>query len=115
VYREADVFALASDHESFGMVLLEAMSSGLPVVAPAVDWIPNIVDDRTDGYLYDPEERSELVECLEHLYGSEHERRRLGENARESIVQGYDWDSRGRKLKRLFEAVLGRCTRHARM
>lgn len=106
VYRDADVFALTSDHESFGMVLLEAMSAGLPVVAPAIDWIPNLVDDGTDGYLYEPGVRSELAGRLEDLYEDEQERQRFAANARESILQDHDWRSRGRELKRLFETVL---------
>lgn len=108
LYRDADVFVLSSDHESFGMVLLEAMSSGLPVVAPAIDWIPAIVEDETDGLLYEPGSQSELLDHLETLYADEQRRRRLGQQARESIEAGYDWDSRASDLKAVFETVLRR-------
>ncbi|MUV88835.1 glycosyltransferase [Halapricum sp. CBA1109] len=57
-YRDATAFVLASSHESFGIVLLEAMSAGIPVVAPAIDAIPRIVDDGENGLLVEPDSAS---------------------------------------------------------
>ncbi len=50
-YRVMDVFALASAHEAFGLVLVEAMLLGLPVVATKVGGIPTVVDDGVTGLL----------------------------------------------------------------
>jgi len=105
-YRNADAFALASKHESFGMVLLEAMSCGVPVVAPAIDCIPRIIEDGADGLLYEPGAKPELIDHLNRLYRNEPLRRKLSETARTSVESGYDWDSRARQLRKVFEGVL---------
>lgn len=102
-YRRADVFALTSKHESFGMVLLEAMSSGTPVVAPRIDWIPNIVDHERNGLLFDTQD--ELADHLDSLLSDPDRRREYGEHGRRTAVEGFDWSQRAKELQRLFERV----------
>jgi len=53
-YQVMDVFALASAHEGFGLVLVEAMFAELPVIATRVGGIPNIVQESETGYLVEP-------------------------------------------------------------
>src|SRR5207244_12612109 len=52
--RAMDVFVLASDSESFGLSVLEAMSEGLPVVVSSVGGVPELVEDGTSGLLVAP-------------------------------------------------------------
>ena len=55
-FASADVFVMPSTTETLGFVVLEAMSSGLPVVAARAGGIPDLVEDGENGILYDPAE-----------------------------------------------------------
>lgn len=63
-YEVMDIFALASAHEAFGLVLVEAMFARLPVVATRVGGIPTVVKDGETGYLVEPKAPAELAERL---------------------------------------------------
>jgi len=65
VYRRATVVTLSSKSESYGMTLLEAMSCGVPVIAPDIGVIPEIVDDKKNGLVYPEGSVEELVNALD--------------------------------------------------
>jgi glycosyltransferase involved in cell wall biosynthesis len=77
-YRNADVFCLPSLQEGFGIVFLEAMASGLPVVACRAAAVPEVVPDGECGLLVPPGDEPALAFALDRLIESENERRRLG-------------------------------------
>lgn len=60
-YASADVFAFAAANETFGNVVLEAMASGLPVIAPRSGGLLDYVEDGKTGLLFEPEDRGALV------------------------------------------------------
>ena len=64
-YQSASVFALSSRHESYGITLVEAMSSGIPVVAPRIGSIPATVEDGRTGLLYTAGSATELYTALD--------------------------------------------------
>jgi glycosyltransferase involved in cell wall biosynthesis len=70
--------------------IFEYMAAGLPVVAPAVDRIPQLVADRLEGLLYDPSRPGALAAALEALSDPEG-RRPLGVAARDRAVREYSW------------------------
>lgn len=77
-----DVFALPSRHEGIGGILLDAMSAGLPVVATAVDGLPEIVRPDFNGILVPPGDATALRAAVERLARDADLRRRLGANGR---------------------------------
>lgn len=79
--RDADVFALASSSETFGIAVLEAMAAGLPVVAPAVGGLPELVTHARTGLLVQPNDAVALADALVTLLNDEDARRTLGDEA----------------------------------
>ena len=78
-YRRADIFCLPSRQEGFGIVFLEAMAAGLPIVAARATAVPEVVADGECGILVPPGDESTLAAALERLLGDAIERRRLAE------------------------------------
>ena len=84
--HQADIFLLPSLFEGMPMTIIEAMGTGLPVVASAVGGVPDMLCDGQSGFLVpcDPEAVSR---ACERLAASESLRRQLGENARRESVR----------------------------
>jgi glycosyltransferase involved in cell wall biosynthesis len=72
-----DVFAFPSLWEGFGIALIEAMATGLPVAASATGGILEVVEDGVSGLLVPPGDRARLVEALARLLGGADLARRL--------------------------------------
>jgi glycosyltransferase involved in cell wall biosynthesis len=81
-YRRADVFCLPSRQEGFGIVFLEAMAAGLPIVAARAAAVPEVVPDGVCGILVPAASPDELAHALNRLLSSDEERRRMGEAGR---------------------------------
>lgn len=84
-----DLFVLPSRHEGIGGILLDAMSFGLPVIATAVDGLPEIVRPDFNGILISPGDADALREAVGTLAEDADLRRRLGENGR-SFAANFD-------------------------
>jgi 1,2-diacylglycerol 3-alpha-glucosyltransferase len=101
VFRLADVFALTSRTEGFGVVLLEAMATGLPVLSqrdPVRSWV---VGDA--GLLVDCAISGELTEALTRLLQDPDERRRLGKAGHRRVHSEFSWEARLPDFLRFFE------------
>ncbi len=83
--------------------VFEYMAAGLPVVAPAVDRIPSLVEHGREGMLYQPGEPGALADTLEQLTDSSL-RERLGRTARERAVREYSWSAHCRALAAAIDA-----------
>lgn len=89
VYQLASVFVTASEIETFGIVILEAMAAACPVVAVNATCLPDLVDDNSSGFLVPPKDTDALAAKIGWLL----------QNPRAIQVMG----QRGRKLSRRFE------------
>ena len=88
-YRRADLFCLPSRQEGFGIVFLEAMAAGLPIVAARAAAVPEVVADGECGILVAPGNSEELASALARLLSDPAEGRRLG-SAGLARVERYD-------------------------
>jgi D-inositol-3-phosphate glycosyltransferase len=105
-FREARLFALPSQYEAFGLVLLESLAQGTPVIASRVGGIPEFIEDGKAGRLIPPENPEALAHAFQELWGDETTRVRWGTYGRESVVPRYQWDRVVDKLQGVYAEVL---------
>ncbi|MGW3206376.1 glycogen synthase [Streptomyces sp. NPDC001135] len=104
----AAVFVCPSVYEPLGIVNLEAMACGTPVVASRVGGIPEVVDDGRTGVLVDADDEFEtrLARALDTVLGDPAAARRMGEAGRERAVGEFGWDAVARRTAALYEEIL---------
>jgi len=90
--RCSDILVLCSDNESAGLTLLEAMSSGLPVVGTRVGGIPEIIEDGRNGFLVPPRSPDELADRILRLTLDRELRLRMGEEGRRTVLKHFAAD-----------------------
>jgi glycosyltransferase involved in cell wall biosynthesis len=90
LYRSATVFALPSDEEGLGVVILEAMACGVPVVATRCGGPDGIIDDGKDGYLVPLDDASSMASRLERLLFDRQANLAMGALARQKIEARYE-------------------------
>ena len=104
-YLSSSVFILPSRFEGFGLVIIEAMACGVPVVAFDCENGPrSIIDDGETGFLIPPFDINALSEKVMHLISDVNLRKQIGANAQEAASQ-YDIDRIGQQWKNLFEEL----------
>jgi glycosyltransferase involved in cell wall biosynthesis len=101
----ADLFVLPSYHEGMPVSLIEAMASGLPIVATSVGGIPDLVTDGENGLLVPPGQPRELAEALGGLITDPGKRTQMGLAGRQRALEWHDLDARVPDLVRFHERV----------
>ncbi|HEY9625554.1 MAG TPA: glycosyltransferase family 1 protein [Crinalium sp.] len=104
-FASSDAFIFPSRTETLGLVLLEAMAAGCPVIAANAGGIPDIVTDGVNGYLFDPEEEEGAIAATKRLFASPEERETLRHNARQE-AERWGWAAATRQLQRFYQSVL---------
>jgi glycosyltransferase involved in cell wall biosynthesis len=105
ILASSDVFVLPSRAEALGVVLLEAMSSGLPVVGTRVGGIANVIRDGENGYLVSPNNPEELANRLLSLSEMPELRSKLGSVGRKDAVAMYSWRVIAEQFASLYTAA----------
>ena len=88
--HSATVFVLASRTEGTPVVCMEAMATGVPVVATAVGGIPEIIEHGVNGILIPPESPTDVADAIEKLLADPDLRKRLAREARRTVVEQLD-------------------------
>ncbi len=107
-FREARIFVLPSEYEAFGLVLLEALAQGTPVIASRVGGIPEFIEEGRAGLLVPPGDAGALGEAMLALWDDPDRRARMGQYGRTQVVPRYTWDGVVAQLSDLFEGIVGR-------
>lgn len=114
LYRAADCFVLPAVHDAEGNVdglpnvILEAMASGLPVVASAISGIPLAVEDGVNGRLVPEADPPALVEALTSLALDADSRRSMGEASRRRAIMHHTWDTIAGRYRQAYDLAVDR-------
>lgn len=98
----ADVFVLPSRREPQGLVVLEAMAMGTPVIGSATGGIPEMVSPDV-GYLFPPGDAGALAACLEKAYADRETLAVMRKNARARVETLYSWDQAASRYLAAFQ------------
>jgi colanic acid/amylovoran biosynthesis glycosyltransferase len=101
-YRAADVFCMSSFAEGVPVVLMEAMAMEVPVVAPRIMGIPELIDHGHSGLLVSPGRHDELADALALLIESPDRRRAMGREGREKVSEEFELHRSAQRLEGLF-------------
>ncbi len=97
-----EIFVLSTHWEGLPLVILEAMSHGLPVVATAVDGIPELVEEGVTGLLVPHADGSALAEALGRLLDDRELAERMGANGRQRVLEGFGVERFAERLRSLY-------------
>lgn len=102
---QADVFLLPSRQESFGLVALEAMSAGVPVVASNVGGLPEVVVDGQTGFLHEPDDEEGQARSVLRLIENHGVRTRMSRAARRWARERFRVEDAVERYRRVYETV----------
>ena len=100
-----DCFVLPSEREGFGIVILEAMASHLPVIATNVGGVPDIVKHEQTGLLVDSKNPEQIARAILRLYKDKDLSTALRLNAYSALGK-YDWDSISQEVKLIYQNLV---------
>jgi glycosyltransferase involved in cell wall biosynthesis len=105
-FASADAFVFPSRTETLGLVLLEAMAAGCPVVAANSGGIPDIVTDGENGYMFDPQDADGAVQATIKLFANPEAREAMRVNARLE-AEKWGWAAATQQLRDYYRLVAG--------
>lgn len=106
IYDEADVFILSSLWEGSSLSMLEAMASGLPVIASKYSCAPEVVEEAENGFVVEPKDISQLVEKILWFDNNRDKIPDMSRSARKRIEDHYSWEHYYDKLNKVSEEIL---------
>ena len=104
LYRQADLFALPSLAESFGLVFAEAMACGLPILGGRTGGVPDLVHE-SNGILVTPGNVDEIRDAIRALHAQPDLRRAMSSNNRARVLENYAWDSVARRYAQIYREI----------
>lgn len=113
LYASADVFLFSSLTETLGLVVLEAMASGLPVIATPAGGVADHLRDDTNGIAVPPRDSDAMASAIVALTLSAERRMRLGAGARTTAL-ALDWETELDRLDDSYRSILDRAAKSTR-
>lgn len=104
-YASGDIFAFTGDKETFGNVVVEAMASGLPVIAPNSGGVTDLVQEGYNGRFYDPTRKDSIVEAARELVENPDLVQEYGQHGR-MLAEQRTWDITLDELLAHYQKVL---------
>ena len=107
---QADIFCLPSWQEGFGIVYIEAMSQGVPVIAVQGEGIEDVIVHEQNGLLVRPHDPEDVAKALESLFSNPAYASELGEAGRQAVLDGLTWERNAKMTLGLYKQLCGKNT-----
>ncbi|RCL50732.1 glycosyltransferase family 1 protein [uncultured Prochlorococcus sp.] len=108
-YASGDIFLFPSSTETLGLVLLEAMAAGCPVIGANKGGIPDIINNGINGCLYNPDEKDNgersLIEATKKILADKNKKEAMRKEARKEAEQ-WDWNQATLQLQKYYAETL---------
>jgi len=104
-YSAADALIVPSLYESFGLVVLEALACGTPILVSQIGKMKTIVEEGMNGFCFQPNKSEALATSIEYFYRHKHELW-SAEKIRRDIIEKFSWEKTGKETFRSFEEFL---------
>ncbi len=105
-YSQSSVFVLNSIHDGFGMVMIQAMACGLPVIATTNTGGSDLIEKGKNGFIIPIRDVPKLKEKLLYLFENREECNRMGASAKTRVKRGFTWDDYGEKIWKAYSKVI---------
>jgi len=109
LYTNARVFLCPSRYEPFGIINLEAMACGCPVVAANVGGIPEVIEDGYNGLLFEAGDIDNMAEKVNFLYPNEELRAKFISNGEKILKSRFTWDKVANETQKFYRKVIAQC------
>jgi len=106
IMNSCEIFILPSWNEAFGVVYLEAMANGKPVIACKGEGIDGIIKDKKTGILVKPKDVDSIVEAIDYLFSNPKKSREIGQRAKKLVLENYTWEKNAEKTIKIYQEVL---------
>jgi glycosyltransferase involved in cell wall biosynthesis len=110
-YSQSSVFVLNSVQDGFGMVIIQAMACGLPVIATENTGGPDVVENGKQGFIIPIRSVEALKEKISYLYENQGLCLEMGRSAKEKVSSGFTWNDYGDKMVKAYEKILSAKTK----
>ncbi len=104
--KVCDVFSLPSWDEGFGVVYLEAMAYGKPVIACKGQGIEDVIENMKNGILVEPKNVDSLVDAIDYLLSNPDRAKTIGKNAQSLVLSRFTWKENVKKTIQVYKEVL---------
>jgi len=105
VYSSADVLVLPSLEDGFGLVLIEAMACGIPIITTTNTAGPDLIRDRIEGIIVPPRDIDALADAIQWLKDNPKMRTDMGIKARERVNENFTWKNWADRFKEIMEKI----------
>ena len=103
---ECEIFSMPSWDEGFGVVYLEAMAHGKPVIGGQREGIEDVISHKEDGLLVRTQDINSVASALDYLLEDPERARKIGENGRKKVLENYTWESNAKYYIEIYKSIL---------
>ncbi len=106
--NKCKIFSLPSWQEGFGVVYVEAMLQGKPVIGVKGEGIEDVIIHNENGFLIKPKDVEDIVKIIDLLMENQNIINFIGENAKKTVIENFTWENSAKKIVKLYKEILNK-------